>query len=85
MNEWPKHTGGGMHITHNDHLSNYMTAQEALETGYYSYVNFSDEARDECMRTGSVWVLQWYPDTPCGFYAVGGPTLEWVRVKALGG
>jgi hypothetical protein len=38
--------------------------------------HITPEDRAECLRTDSLWVLQWYPNTPIGFYRVAGPTLE---------
>lgn len=73
-----------------DHAPNYATAQEWHDKyGYYdtsredriSWV--SEEERQKALRGNSVWTIQWYPDTPNGFYCVGASTFEAAAAHAL--
>lgn len=61
-----------IHIGFNDeHSCNYCSAQKyADEYGQYEPGDMwiSDEDRTLALRTNSVWSIQWYPDTPVGFY-----------------
>lgn len=67
-------------ITHNDFAGSYQTAAQwiADEEGrgdtYYEWAG--PDEREKALLTGSVWIVQWYPDTPVGFYAVAASTFE---------
>jgi len=67
-----------MSITHNDHLGVYETVAQQVSDG--SWVTRSDFVSDaECERaieTNELWAIQWYPDTPVGFYKRFASTLE---------
>lgn len=71
----PAHKAG-LHLSHNDHLSNYMTVEENDTScvGHYDWV--SDEEKQRAYATNEMWVLQWYPDTPVGFCALAASTLH---------
>lgn len=82
---WPNHLGG-LHIVHNDHKSNYITVQQAIERNYHGYDpdDFPDaEELAIAIATDSVWMIQWYPDTPVGFYNVSAATFERALEYAL--
>jgi hypothetical protein len=67
---WPKHDAS-LHLTHNDHKSVYETVQEYRETREVEDHEWaSAEQRDKAYATGELWELQWYPDTPVGFYVL---------------
>ena len=73
---WPAHKAG-LHLTHNEHRNYYETVESAIERGTYSRDDFPDEAEiAACIAADSVWSLQWYPDTPIGFYCVCAATFE---------
>lgn len=76
-----------MSISCNDHAVNYISAsREIIENsfGRFDDKNFtSPEEKQRCADTNTIWTLQWYPDTPVGFYVVHASTFEaiaaWVR------
>lgn len=77
---WPLHKAG-LHIDHNLHRNYHETIAQALDRdgGYPTYDRdgFPDEAEiEKCIATDSVWTIQWYPDTPNGFYRVHAATLD---------
>lgn len=74
----PRHDGG-LILYHNEHKANYQTVAEwdsdAIARGHpIAWV--SEEQRWRAIKTGSVWFLQWYPDTPVGFYARAAADLD---------
>lgn len=77
--KFPEHKCG-LHLTHNAHRDVYETVQD-----YYpeaeDFVSLED--RQKCINTDDCWELQWYPDTPIGFFRVMGSTLELVMAEAL--
>ena len=81
MNWLPEHKCG-LHLIHNEHRDFCETIEE-----FYDAENFvSPEEWDKAVKEDSVWVLQWYPDTPIGFYIIAASTLEAIEteVKARG-
>ena len=74
---WPAHKGA-MHITHNEHKSNYQSAEEwALENDDRHYADWiSDDERAKAIAEDSIWTLQWYPETPVGFCCVAASSFE---------
>lgn len=75
---WPNHEAS-MTLTHNDHKNSYQTVEEWLADQrmgeqWFSWV--SPEEQTKALATNSVWTLQWYPDTPVGFYALAASTFE---------
>ena len=76
---WPDHKAG-LHITHNLHLGYYETIEQAIggkdSNATYLREDFPDAAEIAlAIETGSVWEIQWYPDTPVGFCRVCAATL----------
>lgn len=78
----PEHKAS-LHLTHNDHLASYQTAEEAIayddaqakdDCDFFNWV--SDEQKQKARETGSIWTLQWYPDTPVGFCTLAASDLE---------
>ena len=71
---FPAHAAG-MILEHNPHHSVYESVDEYFgDTPLLDRV--SKEIRDECVRSDSIWTLQWYPSTPVGFNFVAAATLE---------
>lgn len=65
-----------LHINHNEHKANYETVERYLEHESERLDFRSEEERLRCISSDEIWELQWYPDTPIGFYAIAAPTLE---------
>ena len=73
-----------LHLTFNEaHAVNYDTVEAFIRCGQYdpeSWVN--PEEMQKSIDTNSVWTLQWYPDTPIGFYTLRASSLD-VLLAAL--
>ncbi|MGA3170344.1 MAG: hypothetical protein ABSE62_04965 [Chthoniobacteraceae bacterium] len=65
----------GLFLSHNEHRDVYQTVTEFIGDGLaYS---FRDEtSMYQCIATGELWTLHWYPETPIGFHLIAAPTLE---------
>jgi hypothetical protein len=77
-NIWPQHKGG-LHISHNQHHGYYEKVEEAIggEDCTYPRDDFPDDDEiKKCIETDSVWTIQWYPETPIGFFRVSAATLS---------
>jgi len=64
-------------LTFNDFASNYVTAKqwdEELSDAFHGDWVSEDE-KQKALATNSVWTLQWYPDTPVGFFAIHASSL----------
>ena len=71
MNWLPEHKCG-LYLTHNEHLDVYETVEQ-----FYGMEDFiSPQEWEKAVAENSVWVLQWYPDTPIGFHRIAASTLE---------
>lgn len=63
-------------VSFNDHASYYYTADRAVEDGDYDRVQWvSEEERAKAIELNSIWLVQWYPDTPVGSCTIGASTL----------
>lgn len=63
-------------ISFNEHSDSYLTAEKAVEYGDYDRVQWvSDEEKLRAIEANSVWMLQWYPDTPIGSHTIAASTL----------
>lgn len=73
----PAHKGS-LYLTHNDHKSAYQSALEWCEDlNAESLATWqSEEHKQRAIATDEIWTLQWYPDTPIGFFSVAAPTLD---------
>lgn len=79
---FPKHSCG-LSLTHNQHKDYYQTLIEYLSDENVQS-NFKDAtAKQRAIDADEIWELQWYPNTPIGFYCVSAPTLEEVLAYAL--
>jgi len=81
MNWLPEHKCG-LHLSHNEHRDVYETVEQFYESDCF----VSPEEWRKAVAEDNVWVLQWYPDTPIGFYRIAASTLEAIEaeVKARG-
>jgi len=60
-------------ISHNKHKDYY----ESLEDYYYDVKDEIGLALyKECIEEDSIWEMQWYPETPIGFYIIYSTTFE---------
>ena len=78
----PRHKCG-LYLTHNANRSYYKSIEEAIaevDDGPDEWV--SPEEREKALVADSIWNLQWYPDTPIGFFSVSASTLEAVLREA---
>lgn len=73
----PPHAGG-ISISHNDCHGVYQTvAQEFSHSDdYYRDDCFLPGDKEVCADTESLWIIQWYPNTPVGHFTAFGSTLE---------
>jgi hypothetical protein len=66
-----------MHIEHQPNATNYETVEEWLQyNDEHKFAEITREDRAEMLRTNEIWIVQWYPITPVGFYAVAAATLD---------
>ena len=59
-----------------DHACNYMTASEWIDNNADWYVDDNPEEVQRMRDTNTIWRLQVYPNTPVGFNAWNGSTLD---------
>ena len=71
-----------LHIDLNQHKASYVTTEEAVANDEYDWV--SEDEKQKAIDTDSIWTIQWYPDTPIGFYTLAASSLETVINAALG-
>jgi hypothetical protein len=80
MNWLPEHKCG-LYLEHNVHKDVYETIEENYDPRDF----VSDEEWTKAVELDSVWRLQWYPDTPVGFYVVCASTLaaleQYIRAR----
>jgi hypothetical protein len=68
-----------LRIKFNPHASEYQSLAEWLkneeERGEGCFWEWaSDEEKALSLASGDIWICQWYPDTPIGFYALSAST-----------
>lgn len=66
----------GLYLTHNEHRDLYQKLEKWIVDNDATEDFADDAARQRAIETDECWVLQWYPDTPVGFFRVAAPTLE---------
>ena len=81
MNWLPDHKCG-LYLEHNAHKDVYETIEEYYDPGAF----VSEKEWLKAVKANSVWKLQWYPDTPIGFYVVCASTLDAIEedIRARG-
>lgn len=63
-------------LSFNDHASNYVSAAQWLDEPSYPKGKFvSPDEKAKARATNCIWELQWYPDTPVGFYRIAASSL----------
>ncbi len=83
--QFPPHKAS-LHLTHNQHLAYYRTVQEAIDDADHGYTDdcwASPEQKQKAIDTNECWTLQWYPETPVGFFMVSGADLDAVLAAAV--
>ena len=71
-------------IEFNRHKAHYDTAAVAIRDGTYRNAEWVSIAeKQNAIEKDSVWTLQWYPDTPIGFYELAASSLDAVIRAAL--
>lgn len=74
---FPRHLS--LHITHNGHKDYYEGIEDYLrERDDW----ISEEQKTKAIELNELWEVQWYPDTPIGFYIVIGADLDLVLARA---
>ena len=76
MNWLPEHKCG-LHLTHNEHRDVY----ESIENFYDVEDFISEQEWHKAVEQDSVWVLQWYPETPIGFCRIAAASLEAIEAR----
>lgn len=71
---FPAHKAG-LSLEHNQHKNAYENAEQWIADNEWCDWE-SEESKQKAIDTNEIWTLQWYPDTPVGFYAVAAPTLD---------
>ena len=72
--QFPTHEGG-LFLTHNEHRNYYETVDRWLADN--EDLQWADsEQRERAIAEDSVWVLQWYPDTPVGSCRIAAADLD---------
>lgn len=78
---FPQHKCG-LYLCHNGNRDYYQTVEKYLED--HDTADWeNDDSKKRAIDTDEIWELQWYPNTPIGFYRVAAPTLEEVMAYAL--
>jgi hypothetical protein len=63
---FPKHKCG-LYLTHNEHRDYYEKLEDFIKERDYLEDFVSVEQYEKALKEDSLWVLQWYPNTPVGF------------------
>ena len=78
----PRHDFG-INIEHNPHKSTYESVDEYV-AGNFDLYDVTPDDLAECIRTGELWTMQWYPESSVGFCAIAAPTLARLLAIAAG-
>lgn len=71
-------------IEFNPHACNYIDAVGANKHHAFDHVVWaSDEDRVLALNGNSVWILQWYQDSPVAFMAIAASSLEKLLAATL--
>lgn len=71
----PKHNCE-LSLTHNEHKSYSQDLKYFIVNRHLHKYFDNGLAVEKAIQTDSIWVLQWYPDTPVGSHIIAAPTLE---------
>lgn len=73
---------GSVHLDVNDHRSDYESLDTAIREAEQEGICNESDAQS-VRQTGNIYRLQFYPDTPIGFYVGIGGSFEDVVDQAL--
>ncbi len=66
-----KHCKGSVSITFNDHTTNYSTVEKELEYNHFNrYDDVPEDVKAEMVKRDTMVEIQFYTDTPVGFYLI---------------
>lgn len=72
----------GVHLSVNGHRDVYDTVEEYLRRSREEDLGIDPADLARMIEANTIYELQFYPDTPIGFYTVYGLSLEEVLTKA---
>jgi hypothetical protein len=75
MLKLPRHEAS-LSITHNQHKDYYQRVEELYSDDRFADSWISDLQKQKAIANQDVWEMQWYPDTPIGFYHILGADLD---------
>lgn len=70
-------------VSYNDQAACYITAQQRIESQPEWFSDDTPESRAAMSAANSIWTVQIYPDTPVGFNAYNGATLDAAIDRAI--
>lgn len=74
----------GVYLTVNEHRDVYQSVEDFIKEQNNRRENTIDEdLAKRLIEADAVYALQFYPDTPVGFYLIYGPSLDEVLDQAL--
>lgn len=75
----------GLYLTHNQHKDYHEPLERYLVDQGFDEDSWATEySKAAALAADELWDLQWYPNTPIGFYRIIGATLEEVLTAAKG-
>lgn len=67
-----------LYLEHNPHKSDYSNIEDYIELheeiGNIDWI--SEEEKQLAIKNDSIWIIQWYPDTPTGSYSRAASSLN---------
>lgn len=74
--KFPRHEAS-LHLTHNQHKAYFDTVNDSIDKDEHGYRDWiSEEQKQKAIATNECWTLQWYPDTPGGFFIMSAADLD---------
>jgi hypothetical protein len=79
-----KRCEGGVYLEVNAHKNYYESTEFAIkeQNARAGYEEIDPELSDRMIKEDTIISLQFYPDTPVGFYKVYGTSIDEVLIKA---
>lgn len=84
MLDWLPTHKASLSLEHNEHKSSYESIEE-----WTAFLGLSDDEwaspgeKEKAIREDSLWMLQWYPETPIGFHRIAASSIEAIRERVL--
>jgi predicted alpha/beta hydrolase len=73
---FPPHKAGAS-LEHNEHKNIYETVEQYIRSTSVDDDEWATPtSRAQAIKTNELWVMRWYPETPVGFCAIYGATLD---------